>query len=231
MAQTYIPISTFNFLSDLAENNNRDWFNANKERYLQEHASVIAFAEKMISEMEKIDNMEGNTPKGCLHRIYRDTRFSKDKTPYKTWFSGGLKRPTNQLRGGYFFRFKPGDETVIGGGFYNPNSADLKLIRDKIARDDKPLRKIINAASFKKYFGTLKGDQLKTAPRGFPKDHPALDLLRYKNLYAFRSFSDDEVTKPGFVKEVIKTWKGIRPFFDYMSEVLTTDMNGVDLYD
>jgi len=127
-----------------------------------------------------------------------------------------------------YFHIEPGN-TVIGGGFFGPNPADLKHIRNQIAADDKPLRKILKNATFKKYFGTLQGNQVKTSPKGFDKEHPAIDLIRYKQFYVFRTFTDKEVTSPDFMKEVVKTSKAFRKFFDYMSDILTTDLNGESL--
>jgi len=226
MKLTHIPPSTLKFLKDVKKNNNRDWFAKNKPRYQEEHGQFKLFAQNLMDEMNKIDHIEDVK----VFRIYRDSRFSKDKTPYKVHFAGGLKRATARLRGGYYFHIEPGN-SVVAGGFWAPNPPDLKRIREEIAVDDKPLRKIINAASFKKIFGTLEGKKVKTAPRGFPKDHPAIDLLQYKQFIVHRNFSDKEITDPKFAKEIVKTYKALRPFFNYMSEVLTTDSNGVSLFD
>lgn len=227
---TTISKSTLQFLKDLAKNNNRPWFNDNKDRYLAAHENMIAFAEDVIDEMSHHDNLVPMTGKKSLFRIYRDVRFSKDKSPYKTNFAGGLKRATKWLRGGYYYHIEPG-ESFVGGGFWGPNSADLKRIRDEIAADDKPLRKIIADPTFKKTFGSLKGDAVKTAPKGFAKDHPAIDLLRHKQFLISRSFTEKEVTSPNFAKELCQAFQNMRPFFDYMSEVLTTDSNGVPIED
>ena len=150
-----------------------------------------------------------------MFRIYRDVRFSKNKSPYKNSFSGSIKRATKWLRGGYYFHIEPGNN-FIAGGFWAPNAPDLKRIRQEIAADDKPLRKIIRSASFRKYFGELKGDQVKTAPKGFAKDHPAIDLIRYKQLIVTREFTNTDAKDPSFVKELVKSYKAMRPFFNYM---------------
>ncbi|HAP70419.1 MAG TPA: TIGR02453 family protein, partial [Flavobacteriales bacterium] len=153
------------------------------------------------------------------------------KAPYKNSFSGGFARATKALRGGYYFHLQPGGNSMVGGGFWQPNKEDLQRIREEIDLDAAPLRKIINSASFKKHFGELQGQQLKSAPRDFPKDHPDIDLLRYKSFVVSKHFTDKEVQSPGFTKEVLKYFEATRPFFDYMSEVLTTDANGVSLID
>ncbi|MFK7809877.1 MAG: DUF2461 domain-containing protein [Saprospiraceae bacterium] len=223
--QTFIPAATLTFLRQLKKNNNREWFQENKNRYDNALVSIKAFRDAYQAEMEKTDEIEDSK----IFRIYRDVRFSKDKSPYKGHFRGYLRRASKARRGSYYFNFQPGGNSMIGGGFYNPNSADLKLIRDHIAADDKPLRKIIKNATFKKYFGTLQGEQVKTAPKGFDKEHPAIDLLRYKQFYVFRNFKDKEISDPGFLKEAVKTSKSYRAFFDYMSEILTTNLNGESL--
>lgn len=225
-----IQAFTLQFLSDLQENNNRPWFNEHKERYVEAHGDMIEFAEALLNEMSHHDDLVQMSGKQSLHRIYRDTRFSKDKTPYKRNFSGSLKRATKWLRGGYYYHIEPGN-SFVGGGFWGPNPADLKRIRQEIAYDDQPLRKIINAASFKKTFGELQGNGVKTAPKGYPKDHKAIDLLRKKQFIVLRSFDDDLVTSSKLLREMIKTFQQMRPFFDYMSEVLTTDANGIPIED
>ena len=226
MKSTHIETSTLKFLRDIKKNNDREWFAKNKPRYQEELAKVKLFGNTFLDEMNKIDEIESLK----IYRIYRDSRFSKDKTPYKTNFAGGFTRATARKRGGYFFHIEP-NNNFLAGGFWAPNPADLKRIRQEIEMDDQPLRKIINAAAFKKNFGVLTGAQVKTAPRGFAKDHPAIDLLRYKQFIVYREFSDKEVTDLKFLKEAVKTYKAVRPFFDYMSEVLTTDLNGVSVLD
>lgn len=220
--------SGFDFLLALKKNNHRDWFNTHKARYQQELEQVELFAEALLHELNKHDEIETLSGKKSLHRIYRDIRFSNDKTPYKTNWSGNFKRATKFRRGGYYFHLEPGN-TYIAGGFWGPNAQDLKRVRDEIAFDAAPLRKILKSKPFTTTFGTLKGEQVKTAPKGFEAGHEAIDLLRYKQFLLIRKFSDKEVLSNGFLKEASQTYKNMRPFFDYMSEVLTTDTNGLAL--
>ncbi|HAP68668.1 MAG TPA: TIGR02453 family protein [Flavobacteriales bacterium] len=224
---THLDKSVFKFLKDLEKNNNRDWFAENKPKYLAANEHFKALAEEINEGMQKQDHLE----KMKLYRIYRDVRFSKNKAPYKNSFSGGFARATKALRGGYYLHLQPDGNSMVGGGFWAPNKEDLQRIREEIDIDPAPLRKIINSASFKKHFGELQGQQLKSAPRDFPKDHPDIDLLRYKSFIVTKTFTDKEVQSPGFAKEVLKYFGATRPFFDYMSEVLTTDGNGVSLID
>lgn len=228
MSTTAIPASTLSFLEDLKLNNNRPWFNEHKERYQQEHAHMVEFAENLIDRMSQHDLLEPMSGKKSLFRIYRDTRFSKDKTPYKSHFSGTLKRATKLRRGGYYYHIQPGG-SFLAGGFWGPSSADLQRIREELAADAQPLRKIIAAPGFQKTFGELKGDKVKTAPKGYSKDHPNIDLIRHKQYIVTREFSDKEVMAPDFLDQVVETFCVMHPFFDFMSEVLTTDSNGVPI--
>lgn len=224
-----IPASVFQFLKDLKKHNDRDWFGKNKDRYLTEYENMIVFAEAFLGEMQKIDHIETESGKKSLHRIYRDTRFSKDKTPYKCNFGGGFRRATRLLRGGYYYHIEPGN-SFAAGGFWGPNKEDLQRIREDIDQNYQEWRALIRNKKIKDTFGQLQGEALKTTPKGFPSDHPAIDLLRYKQFLLIRPFTDKEVLSPAFLPELVKTYKNIRPFFDHMSQVLTTDSNGEPLF-
>lgn len=229
MSTTAIAASTFNFLAELKENNHRDWFSEHKDRFKAEQAKIIDFAEQLITEVNKFDVLEPLSGKKSLFRIYRDIRFSKDKTPYKPHFSGQLKRATAFRRGGYYFRIAPNGNTMIAGGFFAPNANDLKRIRQEIAADPDGLRQIISAPAFIDTFGELKGEQVKTAPRGFSKTDPAIDLLRYKQYLLIREFSDEEAMAADFLAQAAKTYQHMLPLFEYMSSILTTDENGAPI--
>lgn len=220
-----IPPSAIAFLQLLKKNNNRDWFNKNKDRFLVEQRSIETFLDALLTALHTHDLIETPSGKKSMHRIYRDTRFSNDKTPYKNNWSGNFKRATKIRRGGYYFHIEPGN-SFIAGGFWAPSTPDLKRIRDDIAFDAAPLRKILKSKTFVSTFGTLKGEQLKVMPRGFTSDHEAIDLLRYKQFLIIRKFTDEEVLSGIFLQEANQTFKNMRPFFDYMSEVLSADTNG-----
>ncbi len=228
MPATCIPQSTLDFLKALRDNNKREWFTANKAWYEKEHAHAVEFAEALLARMGQHDQLVPMTGKQSLFRIYRDVRFSKDKSPYKAHFSGTMKRDTKWRRGGYYFHIEPGG-SFVGGGFWEPNAADLKRIRQELAADAEPLRKIIAAPEFVETFGQLQGEQLKTAPQGFSQDHPNIGLLRYKQFLVSQSYTDKEVTSSDLLDKMVLAFRRMRPFFDYMSEVLTTDENGVPI--
>nr|WP_068893308.1 DUF2461 domain-containing protein [Pedobacter panaciterrae] len=220
--------SNLKFLNTLKENNNREWFNDHKEEFQKEQELIEAFADGLLEELNVDDVIETPSGRKSVYRIYRDVRFSKDKTPYKTHWSGSFRRATKYRRGGYYFHIEQGN-TFIAGGFWGPSTKDLKQIREHIAFDATPLRGILSSEEFVSTFGTLKGEQLKTMPKGFSVDHESIDLLRYKQFLLVRQFSDEEVLAEFFLKEAVKTFKNMRPFFDYMSEILTTDINGVEI--
>ncbi|QKJ29028.1 DUF2461 domain-containing protein [Mucilaginibacter mali] len=228
MATGQISISSFNFLNDLKQNNNREWFTANKEVFQQEQEQITAFADALLYELNTHDVIETPSGKKSLHRIYRDTRFSTNKNPYKTNWNGHFRRATKYRRGGYYFHIEPG-RTFVAGGFWGPVPQDLKLIRDDIAFDPAPLRAILNNAEFKSAFGVLRGEQVKTTPKGYSADHEAIDLLRFKQFVLVCAFTDEEVLSPDFARKAGLVYRSMRPFFDYMSEVLTTDVNGLKL--
>ena len=219
-----ISKTTLDFLTLLKKNNNRDWFNEHKPAFQVEQTKAKDFYNAVIDGLNTHDEIE----KLKIFRIYRDVRFSKDKTPYKPHFAGHFVRGTKRLRGGYYLRIRPG-ESFLAGGFWEPNKEDLLRIRKEFEMDTTEIREILNNKTFVKHFGKLQGNALKTAPRGFDKEHPDLDLIRMKQFIITREFTDDEVLNPNFIDEVEKSFKAMRPYFDYMSEVLTTDLNGVSL--
>ncbi len=223
-----IPKSAMLFLNILKKNNNREWFNTNKHRFQVEQQFIELFADALLMELNKHDLIETPSGKKSLHRIYRDTRFSKDKTAYKTNWSGSFRRATRFRRGGYYFHIEPGN-SFIAGGFWSPNKEDLKRVRDEIAFDAKALRKIIKSKTIISNFGSLQGEQLKTTPKGFDAGNEAIDLLRYKQFLLVRKFTDNDVLDESFLNEADKTIKAMRPFFNYMSEVLSTDINGISI--
>ena len=217
--------STFEFLDLLSKNNNRDWFTENKKRFEIENNLAKAFFTEVFTDLEKIDSLE----KMQVFRIYRDVRFSKNKLPYKNHFSVGFSRTKPMLRGGMYLHIE-NDASFVGGGFWEPNNEDLLRFRKELELDASDLRKIIADATFKKMFGTLEGEELKTAPKNFDKTHPDIDLIRKKQFLLTRKFTNKDVLSPNFKEEVLATFAAMRPFFNYMSDVLTTDLNGENIY-
>ncbi|WBX74601.1 DUF2461 domain-containing protein [Tenacibaculum pacificus] len=218
--------STLQFLKALKENNNREWFTEQKTTFVEVQNKAKDFYGHIRADLELDDSID----KFKLFRIYRDVRFSKDKTPYQPHFAGSFSRKGNHLRGGYYLRIRPGGESFLAGGFWEPNKEDLLRIRKEIEMDASEFRAILNNPEFVKNFGNkFEGAELKSAPRGFDKNHPDIDLLRKKGFIAVRNFTDKEVLSKDFLSEINTSYKALRPFFDFMSEILTTNLNGESL--
>ncbi len=222
-----IQKSTLQFLKDLKKNNNREWFHTHKDAFKVEQTLVKEFYAAVQSNLNKHDEID----RFKLYRIYRDVRFSKDKTPYQPHFAGSYSRNGKQRRGGYYLRIRPG-ESFLAGGFWEPNKEDLFRIRKEFEMDASEMRAILNAKKFNNVFGnTLQGAELKSAPRGFDKNHPNIDLIKKKGFVAVKPLTDQEVLAPDFINKVAVYFKTLRPFFDLMSDILTTNLNGESLID
>ncbi len=222
-----ISKGVFDFLKDLKKNNHRDWMTDNKKIYQKNEKELKAFYSNIVERLNEKDEIE----KTKVFRINRDVRFSKDKTPYNVHRSASFSRAGAHRRGGYYLRLEPGN-SLMGGGFFSPESPDLLRIRKEFEMDDEEIREILAYPDFKKAFGGFNTEyQVKTAPKGFSKDHPAIDLIKNKSFFVTHSYTDKEVFADDFLDKVVYHYELLRPFFDYMSDVLTTDLNGVSLID
>ncbi|MBQ4819508.1 DUF2461 domain-containing protein [Aquimarina sp. MMG016] len=220
-----IPKSTFEFLKDLKKNNHRDWMTEHKKRYQAGEKELKTFYAAVVERLNEKDEIE----KTKVFRINRDVRFSKDKTPYNVHRSVSFSRAGAHRRGGYYLRLEPGN-SLMAGGFFSPEPADLLRIRKEFEMDDQEIREILANPEFKKAFGGFNNQyQVKTAPKGFSKDHPNIDLIKNKSFFVEHAFTDAEVFAPDFLDKVVHHFELLRPYFDYMSDVLTTDLNGVSL--
>ena len=222
-----VPKEIFTFFKKLEKNNNREWFTEHKPEFKSLEAELKGFYTAVLDKLQKHDAID----KMKIFRIYRDVRFSKNKTPYKTHFGGSFGRTKPRLRGGYYVHIAPHNESFIATGFWEPHKDDLLRIRKELELDAAEFRKVIGTKKFKDIWGSIVGDEVKTAPKGFSKEHEDIDLIRKKQFIFTKKFTDKEVISPNFLMEVDKSFKVIRPYFDYMSEVLTTDLNGVSLID
>ena len=217
-----ISKSTFTFLKDLKKNNDRDWFQANKPRYQEALGEFEKFIDGLIAEVGKFDpSISHHTAKGTIFRIYRDVRFSKDKSPYKTHFGAHItaaaKRSEIHSRAGYYIHLEPGG-TFMAGGAYLPEKDWLAAIRQEIDYNADSFKKILNNKKFKDTFGELEGEKLKTAPRDYPKDHPEIELLKQKSFLVSHSCSDSEVTSADFLKHAAGVFKTMKPCDDVLNE-------------
>ena len=212
------------FFAELETNNNREWFEPQKKRFKALEAEMKQFSADLVEAMNEHDSID----RYKLFRLYRDVRFSKDKTPFKTHFGISFHREKPALRGGYYLHIKPGDN-FIATGFWNPDKDDLKRIRKEMEIDAEEFRDIMAEPSFKTVWGSLEGEEVKTAPKGFSKEDPNIDLIKKKAYLFTKRYSDKEVLSKNFLQQVNADFQAVRPFFDYMSSVLTTDLNGVSL--
>ncbi len=208
------------FLKNLAKNNNRDWFNENKKTYQEAHAEFAETIEGIIASIAKFDASVSNlTAKDCMLRIYRDIRFSKDKTPYQTYFGAHIiegGRKSEHAKAGYYLRIEPG-KSFLAGGAHLPPSDWINAIRQEIDYNANDFLKIIGSKEFQTYFGNLRGEQLKTTPKGYPKDHPHIDLLRHKSFLAVHDLDDKMLLNEKFVDHTGKVFKALQPFSAFLN--------------
>ncbi len=222
-----IEKSAFEFLIDLKQNNHRDWMLEHKKRYQANEKKMKSFYNAVEEKLNVKDEIE----KVKVFRINRDVRFSHDKTPYNVHRSVSFSRAGAHRRGGYYLRLEPGN-SQMAGGFFSPEPKDLLRIRKEFEMDDQEIREILKNKDFKKAFGGFNTEyQVKTAPKGFSKEHPAIDLIKNKSFFVGHSFTDEEVFANDFLDKLVYHFELLRPYFDYMSDVLTTDLNGASLLD
>lgn len=217
-----LSLDTFPFLIELKQNNQREWFQEHKKRFKLIQAENFTFFQLIGDLMEKFDKIEQVKP----FRIYRDVRFSKDKSPYKTHFSCRFFREGIVNRGTYYLHLEPGN-SFCAGGFYGPSKEDLYRIRKEFEMDDAEIRTLLSQKQVIEFFPNgIEGEELKTAPRGFDKNHPAIDLIRKKQFYLMKSFADKDVISFQFSELLVQTFKVMLPFLDCMSEIVTTNLDG-----
>ena len=182
-------------------------------------SSIVQDVLKYLNQHDIVDSYK-------LFRIYRDVRFSRNKLPYKSHFAASFHRKKPELRGGYYMRIKPNNQSFIACGFWNPEKGDLLRLRKEFEFDDSDINAIISNKKLQSVWGPMVGDALKTAPRNFDKEHPAIALIRQKQFIFNKPFTDKEVLDAHFISQVNSAFEIIRPYFDYMSDVLTTNLNG-----
>lgn len=215
-------IATINsFLTELADNNNREWMAEQKATYQDTRKVFQNLISEVINGIAAFDEgVSAQEAKKAIFRLHRDTRFSNDKSPYKLNYGasvskGGRKSPYAS----YYIHLKPG-ENFIGGGMYRPDAEVIKKIRQEIDYNSGELLEIIEKPDFKGIFGRMEGEQLKTAPKGYPKDHPQIELLRHKDFYFRHQIDESELSKDSFVDHVLEKFKVLHPFIQYMNTAI-----------
>ena len=210
------------FLKELNKNNNREWFQDNKKRYEECRDKMNFLTDVLINEIGRFDSeVRGLSPKECVFRIFRDVRFSKDKRPYKTNFGSFIcKGGRKSMNPGYYFHIEPGN-SFIGGGIYMPPSEPLKSIRNYMAEHADTFLEIANEPGFKSKFPEMYNDQLKTAPKGFPKDHEYISILKYKSFIFSKEMKDPVVKSDTYVEEMVKGFQQLYAVNAFLYEALS----------
>ncbi len=219
--------TSLDYLHKLKKNNNREWFNENRDSYedaKQEFQELVDHVVHLMGEFDELD-----ISKVKVFRIFRDVRFSKDKTPFNPTWRASFGRAGSNRRGGYYLKLEPGNSCIIGG-FFGPEPGDMLHIRKQLQIQHERLNTILQEERFKEFFGSLQGDKVKTSPKGFLKDDPAIELLKFKQLLVRHDFSDKEVLSPEFPVMIAEGFRNMIPFFDFMTEILTTDLNGETIF-
>jgi uncharacterized protein (TIGR02453 family) len=214
----------YDFLNRLEKNNNRDWFKKNKSEFDGLNKQVKVYFQEVFENNKN----EFNWDKCKVFRIYRDVRFSKNKVPYKTHFGVSFHRQKPKFRGGFYIHLDP-KNTFIAAGFWDPNKDDLLRLRKEIEVDHEFFRTKINESEILKLWGDLKGDRLKTTPKGFEKGHKANDLLQFKQYIYSKKIDSAVVFSENFPSYITKHYKALLPVLDYFGDVLSTDLNGESL--
>lgn len=209
------------FLKALAANNNREWFQENKQWYNESKEKVLFLTDVLINEIGKFDpEVRGLRPQDSMFRIFRDVRFSKDKRPYKTNFGSFIcKGGRKSMNPGYYFHLEP-EGCFLAGGTYMPPSEPLRAIRNYMAEHAGEFLEIINDPGFKTEFPEMFDDKLKTAPKGFPKDHEYIALLRYKSFIFSKNFSDKEVKSERYVASMVAAYRRLYPVNSFLYRAL-----------
>ncbi|NJL13697.1 MAG: DUF2461 domain-containing protein [Microscillaceae bacterium] len=214
--------TTLDFLQDLSQHNHREWFAENKSRYESAKAEFIPFIDQMIREIGLFDaDIAPLEAKQCIFRINRDIRFSKDKSPYKTNMGGFLGRGGRQTRyAGYYIHLQPKGESFFGGGLYMPPAPDLSAVRQEIDYHIEEFLGIVQAEDFQTQFGEIQGERVKTAPKGYAKDHPYLPWLQYKSYAVWSNFSDEQVQAGDFLEKVVQAARTLHPLVVFLNRAL-----------
>jgi uncharacterized protein (TIGR02453 family) len=217
-----IKQSTLDFLSDLKQHNYKEWFAKNRKRYDEARTNYESFVQEVIDTIAEFDPiLKGLEVKSCTYRINRDIRFSNDKTIYKTHFGAFIVRggKNNGDRfAGYYVHVEPGNNSMIAGGAYMPPMPWLTAIREKIDEQGDLFLKIINKKEFLNFFGNIEGEKLKSAPKGYPKDHPYIELLKLKSFLASKMISDKEILSKECFDFIVNASRVMKPLNDFLND-------------
>lgn len=217
--------STLQFLKSLSKNNNKPWFDAHRDQYIQSRGDFEKFVAVLISKTAEFDSdIKDLQPKDCMFRINRDIRFSKNKTPYKTNLAASLDRGGKKsIYAGYYFHAEPGNKSFIAGGIWMPMAPELKKIRQEIDYSFDEFKGILHNKAFVTEYKELEHtDDLKLTnlSRGYEKENPAAEYLKFKSLIASKPLSDEELTSNQLTVKTIKAFKAIMPLIKFINRSL-----------
>jgi uncharacterized protein (TIGR02453 family) len=211
--------STITFLKGLAKNNNKPWFDKNRDTYTaakEDYEVLVTGILKALSVKEPV--FKEQAAKDCVFRIFRDVRFSKDKTPYKPNFGAFFSKGGRKFPGaGYYLHIEPGGKSFIGGGLWMPEAPLLKAVRQEIDYNFKEFSRIIEEKKFKKLFKAISGEQLKTLPQGYTADNPAIEYLKMKSYTVIHNITDVDIAGKNLEKKVVEVFDTMRPFIDFLN--------------
>ena len=211
------------FLSQLDDNNDRQWFEQNRAAYQTAKAQFESLVDQVITALRAIEDLGDLTARDCVMRIYRDVRFSKDKSPYRTNMAAAIAAGGKKsLRMPYYLHIAPHDQSFLAGGLYMPTSEQLTRFRALIDHDPKPFKALLNHQTFKQLFSELSGEKLKTAPQGYARDHKEIELLRLKQVVATHPLSDEAVLAVSLPAQIVETFTGLKPLLDYLNDRVVT---------
>jgi len=220
--------TSISFLRELIANNRKEWFDANRHHYLEAKHEFDRFIDRLIVEIRLFDPTIGSiTAKECVYRIYRDVRFSNDKTPYKNYFGAYIAQGGRKSSlGGYYFHVEPANagflnHSIWAGGIYCPDAPTLKTIRTEIYECTDEYKSIIQNNDFAGTFQWDNGNILATAPKGFPKDFPDIDLIKRKDFTFFRNIDEQTLQSDRLLEESIRVFKLMLPFNKFMNRAIT----------
>ncbi len=216
------PKAGIQFLRDLKKNNDRDWFQAHKAVYEENvKAPMTELVLGLGDDFERFAPHYLTDPKKAIYRIYRDTRFSNDKTPYKTHVAASFnhKALAKHAAAGFYFHISL-EGILVGGGVYMPGAAELLAIRRQVSADPAAYAAVIQAKPFKRYFGEVVGERLSRPPKGFAADDPALETLKQKQFLASDTLDLELALSPKLLPELAKRFEALAPFIGYLNQPL-----------
>ena len=215
------------FLLALQANNNKPWFQAHRAEYEAARQCFEGYVDDFIQEFRSIEDFENLAAKDCVFRIYRDVRFARDKAPYKPNMGASVALGgKHSLRAPYYIHLEPPDKSFLAGGIYMPTPEQLAAIRRTIDRDPSKLKAAIGSKPFKKYFGSLSGEKLKTPPRGYAGDHPEIELLKYKQFITIHALADKDILSPRLVARTVEVFAALKPLLDVLNDAVLPSRGG-----